>query len=176
MAVVSLFGLSLMTLLPAWSVDVLGGDVRTNGLLLAARGLGAMSGALLIASLGRKALRGKLWTIGSFGMPVAMMAFAAARWLPVSVALMVAFGWSFMVIANSSNALVQTRAPDELRGRVMSVYSLLFFGTIPFGSLLAGGVAQAFSPTIAVVAGALVTLAFTLFIFLVVPSVRTLEV
>ena len=66
MGVISLFGMSLMTLLPAWSVQVLGGDVRTNGLLLSARGLGALSGALMVAALGRRPVRGKIWTTGSF--------------------------------------------------------------------------------------------------------------
>ncbi|MCB0230643.1 MAG: MFS transporter, partial [Anaerolineae bacterium] len=141
MAVIAMFGISLVTLIPAWSVDVLGGDVRTNGALLAARGIGAVSGALMVAALGSRPIRGKLWTVGSFVMPLAMFAFAAARIVPVSMAMLVGVGWSFMVVANTSNSMVQTMVPDELRGRVMGVYTLMFFGGMPLGSLLIGSMA-----------------------------------
>lgn len=142
LGVISLFGVSILTLLPAWSVNILGGDVKTNGLLLAARGIGSLSGALLIAWLGQRRPRGQMWAIGSLVMPVALAVFAAARWLPLSVAAMIGLGWSFMIQANTSNALVQTSIPDDLRGRVMGIYTLVFFGTMPLGSLLAGSVAD----------------------------------
>jgi len=175
MAVVGLFGISLVTLFPAWSVNVLGGDVRTNGLLLSARGLGAMSGALMIASLGKRAARGRMWTIGSFVLPVAMAAFAAARWLPLSLVLLIGMGWGFMVVANSSNALVQTRVPDDLRGRVMSVFTLTFFGGMPLGSLLAGAMAQRIGePTTVLINASAVLLASTL-IFWRLPYIRKLR-
>jgi predicted MFS family arabinose efflux permease len=175
MAVGGLFGISLVTLFPAWSVNVLGGDVRTNGLLLSARGLGAMSGALMIASLGQRAARGRLWTIGSFVLPVAMAAFAAARWLPLSLVLLVALGWGFMVVANSSNALVQTRVPDDLRGRVMSVFTLTFFGGMPLGSLLAGAMAQRIGEPATVLINASAVLLASSLIFLRAPYIRKLR-
>ncbi len=140
--VISLFGISLMTLLPAWSVDVLGGDVRTNALLVSARGLGALAGALMIASLGDRGVRGKMWTIGGMLLPVAMVLFALVRVIPLSVATLVIVGWSFMVSVNTSNALVQTSIPDELRGRVMGIYVLVFFGAFPLGSLWVGQMAH----------------------------------
>jgi MFS family permease len=175
MAVVGLFGISLVTLFPAWSVNVLGGDVRTNGLLLSARGLGAMSGALMIASLGQRAARGKMWTIGSFVLPAAMAAFAAARWLPLSLILLVALGWGFMVVANSSNALVQTRVPDELRGRVMGIFTLTFFGGMPLGSLLAGAMAQRIGEPITVLINASVVLLASTLIWWRLPYIRKLR-
>jgi MFS family permease len=175
MAVVGLFGISLVTLFPAWSVNVLGGDVRTNGLLLSARGLGAMSGALMIASLGQRAARGKMWTIGSFVLPTAMAAFAAARWLPLSLILLVALGWGFMVVANSSNALVQTRVPDELRGRVMGIFTLTFFGGMPLGSLLAGAMAQRIGEPITVLINASVVLLASTLIWWRLPYIRKLR-
>ncbi len=175
MAVVSLFGISMVTLFPAWSVNVLGGDVRTNGLLLAARGLGAMSGALMIAWLGQRVARGRLWTIGSFVMPVTMAAFAAARWLPASLALLICLGWGFMVVANSANALVQTRVPDELRGRIMSIFTLTFFGGMPLGALLAGAMAERFSEPATVLINAGVILTISLLIFWRLPYIRKLR-
>lgn len=175
MAVVSLFGISMVTLFPAWAVNVLGGDVRTNGLLLAARGLGAMSGALMIAWLGQRVARGRMWTIGSFVMPVTMAAFAMARWLPASLALLVCLGWGFMVVANSANALVQTRVPDELRGRIMSIFTLTFFGGMPLGSLLVGAMAERFSEPVTLLVNAGVVLTVSTLIWWRLPYIRKLR-
>lgn len=138
LGMISLFGVSILTLLPAWSVNILGGDVKTNGLLLSARGIGSLAGALLIAWLGQRQARGRVWTVGNLALPVVLAVFAAARWLPLSVTAMIGLGWAFMIQANISNSLVQTAIPDELRGRVMGIYTLVFFGAMPLGSLLAG--------------------------------------
>ncbi|MER2600701.1 MAG: MFS transporter [Caldilineales bacterium] len=175
MGMLSLFGLSMVTLFPAWSVDVLHGDVGTNGLLLGARGLGAMAGALLLASVGRRGLRGRLWTIGSFVMPVAMGLFTLTHWLPLSLLLLVFVGWGFMVIANSSNSLVQTRVPDALRGRVMSIFTLTFFGTMPIGSLLIGNIADRIGEPAIVAINAGIIFCMSALIWLTLPYIRRLE-
>ncbi len=148
--VLSLFGLSLLTLLPAWSVNVLGGDVRTNGMLLAFRGIGALSGALMIAYLGQRVVRGKLWTVGTLVLPLALAIFATSRVLPVSLLTLIPIGWGLIVVANISNALIQTTVPDELRGRVLSIYTMVFFGAMPFGSLLIGQLANRFDEPTAI--------------------------
>jgi predicted MFS family arabinose efflux permease len=166
--------MSLMTLLPAWSVSVLGGDVRTNGLLISARGLGALAGALMVAALGRRPVRGKLWTAGSFVLPLAMMAFAVVRWIPLSFALLVLVGWGFMSVANTSNALVQTSVPDELRGRVMGLYTLVFFGGMTLGALLIGSVAERIGEPVTVFVNAAAVLAASLVIFWRLPFMRKL--
>jgi MFS family permease len=172
----ALFGFSYAVLMPAFAVDVLNIGEAGLGLLNAAIGVGALLAALTVASLSRS--RFKVWqlAIGSLLFPLALIGFALSRTFPLSLACLCLVGFAFISQNATSNTLVQAIVPDELRGRVMSVYSLLFFGTAPFGSLLAGGVAQAFSPTLAVVAGALITLAFASFVFLAVPSLRRLEV
>ena len=104
--VLNVFGFGLITLMPAWAVSVLGGDVTTNGLLLSARGIGAVIGGLSIAALGGRK-RGKMWTISSFALPLVLIAFAAARWLPLSLVLMAGIGFSLIAIMNNSNAMVQ---------------------------------------------------------------------
>ncbi|MCB0235089.1 MAG: MFS transporter, partial [Anaerolineae bacterium] len=174
MAVIAMFGISLVTLIPAWSVDVLGGDVRTNGALLAARGIGAVSGALMVAALGSRPIRGKLWTVGSFVMPLAMFAFAAARIVPVSMAMLVGVGWSFMVVANTSNSMVQTMVPDELRGRVMGVYTLMFFGGMPLGSLLIGSMAELLTEPVTLAINAAIVLLVAGIVWLRLPFIRKL--
>jgi MFS family permease len=172
MGVVSLFGLSVVTLLPAWSVDVLKGDVTTNGLLLSARGAGALLGALMVASLGRMKVQGKLWTAGSFVMPITLLFFAGTRWLPLAMFILVLAGWGFMIQANTSNALVQSQVPDHLRGRVMGIYTLVFFGGMPLGALLAGGLANYLGEPLTLTLGAIALLFCSAVVWLVLPGLR----
>jgi MFS family permease len=172
MAVVSLFGISFVALMPAWAVKVLGGDATTNGFLQSARGVGAISGALVIATLSGYSIQGKLITLGSIVMPLALLAFAAVRWLPLSLLTLMGIGWGFLVLANASNALLQSRVPDELRGRVMSIYMLSFFGLMPIGSLLAGSVAEWIGEPITVAMGAAILLVFAGLVQLRVPELR----
>ncbi len=76
-----------------------------------------------------------------FVMPVTLFIFAWLRWLPLSLVTLVGVGWGFMMVLNNSQAIVQSLVPDNLRGRVMGVYTLIFFGSMPIGSLLAGSLA-----------------------------------
>jgi MFS family permease len=162
LGVTTIFGLGIATLIPAWAVNILHGDSATNGFLLSARGIGSLIGALMIAALGRRNIRGRLWTYGSFVLPIFLLIFAAMRWLPLSLVAMVGIGWGFVMINNVSNALVQTHIVDEMRGRVMGIYTLVFFGSMPIGSFLAGSVAEALGepPTAVISASILIVFAF----------------
>jgi MFS family permease len=173
-SVSSLFGLGYATLLPAWAVKVLHGGPDTNGFLQSARGIGSLAGALMIASLGRFRFKGKLLTLGSLVFPILLLVFAAVSWLPLALLVLVGVGWGFMVMLNMANALVQTLVSDELRGRVMAVYSLGFLGMMPVGALLAGGVAEITSEPIAAALGALAMLGFSVWLC-VSAQVRALE-
>ncbi len=174
-AVISLFGLAYMTLIPAWAVTVLGGDETTNGWLLSARGLGALSGALMIASLGRINFKGRLLTLGMVVFPGMLLLFALSRWLPLTLLALVGVGWGFMVLFNMANTLIQTLVSDELRGRVVSVYTLSFFGLMPLGALLAGSAAEAIGEPLTIIFSALISLGFAAFLWLRVPNLRRLE-
>ena len=170
--VVSIFGIGMMNLLPAWARDVMHGDVTTNGWLISARGLGSLVSALMLAYWGLRKVRGQLWTIGAFVMPVALFVFAWIRWLPLSLVTLVVVGWGFMMVLNNSQAIVQSIVSDRLRGRVMGVYTLVFFGSMPIGSLLAGALAEKIGEplTVMVGAGLLMVLAITAWLFL--PDIR----
>jgi MFS family permease len=168
-----LFG--LITLIPAWAVDVLGGDARTNGLLLSARGLGSLAAALMLASLGRSGNRGRLLTIAGFVMPVLMFIFAWIRLLPLSMAVMVGIGWAFIAVANNSNALVQSLARDDFRGRVMGVYTLVFFGASPIGSFVAGTLAASIGEPPTVIISAVLLFIYAVFVWWFIPGFRKLE-
>ncbi|MDZ7379976.1 MAG: MFS transporter, partial [candidate division KSB1 bacterium] len=175
LAVISLFGVSFVALMPAWAVKILGGDATTNGFLQSARGIGAMIGALMIAAVGGLIPRGKLVTLGGWVMPILLLVFAAVRSLPLSLLMLVGVGWGFMIFANSSNALLQTQVPDELRGRVMSIFTLAFFGLMPLGSLLAGALAARIGEPLTVILGALLVLAFQALVWLRFPQLRHVE-
>jgi predicted MFS family arabinose efflux permease len=175
LAVISVFGFSLMTLMPAWATDILGGDVKTNGLLLSARGVGSLIGALMIAYLGSRNMRGKIWSVGNLVMPLALLGFSLVRLIPVSLAMLVVLGWSLMSVVNVSNALVQSHVPDELRGRVMGVYILVFQGGMPIGSLFAGAVASALGAPTAVMINAFIILVVTGTLFFIRPKMRQLN-
>jgi len=173
--VTSLFGISFATLIPAWAVKILHGDATTNGWLQSARGIGALISALLIASLGRFRFKGRLLTLGAFSFPVLLIAFGFARWTPFSLLMLVGIGFSTILVFNLCNSLVQTLVQDSLRGRVMAIYSLTFFGTVPIGSLLVGLTAELLSEPAAVVLSAAVILVFSSLIWVFVPKLRELE-
>lgn len=171
-AVVSLFGASFQTLFPAWAVDVLGGDVTTNGLLRSAQGVGAVISALMIASLSSSGKRGKILTVGLFLFPLLLIVFAQIHQTTPALLVLVLIGISVVMIFNLANSMVQINVPDALRGRVMSVYSLTFFGTFPIGSLIMGTLAEYVNEMAAVLIGATVLLTCAVLVTLTVPRLR----
>ncbi len=173
-AVTCLFGVAFSPLIPAWAVTVLGGDARTNGLLLSARGVGSVVGALMIAARGNFRGRGMLLTLGSFVFPILVLVYSAVRWVPLSLLAMVGVGWGFMILMNMANVLIQMLVPDALRGRVMGLYTLTFLGFMPAGALLAGALAEGVGEPIAVALGAFVSLAMAAFLWLRMPRLRRL--
>jgi len=175
LAVVGFFGFSLMALLPAWTVEVLHGDARVNGWLLSARGIGSLVGALMIASVGSRGFRGKIWTVGYFLAPVFLIIFAVLRWLPASLLVLACGGWAFMSMLNITNTLVQSHVPDELRGRVMGIYALVFLGGTPLGSLLAGWMAEKVNAPVTLVAFSSVVLLMAAVTFFTHPELRKLS-
>lgn len=170
--VASIFGIGMMNLLPAWATDVLHGDVTTNGWLVSARGFGSLISALMLAYWGTRKLRGRLWIYGAFVLPLALFVFAWMRWLPLSLVTLLGAGWGFMMVTNNSQAIVQSIVPDALRGRVMGVYTLVFFGSMPIGSLLAGSVAQGIGEPLTVMLGAGMLLVMAIAAWVFLPDIR----
>jgi MFS family permease len=173
--VTSLFGVSFAVLLPAWAVKVLGGDATTNGWLQSARGVGALIGALIIASLGRFDFKGRLLTFGSFLFPILILAFSFVRHLPLSLIVLTGSGIANIFIFNMANSLVQTLVRDELRGRVMGIYSLTFFGFLPLGALWIGTMAERFGEPTAVLINAGIMFLLCVAIATLVPELRRLK-
>jgi MFS family permease len=169
---VSLFGIGMLNLLPAWAKDILKGDVTTNGWLVSARGFGSLISALMLAYWGSRKLRGKMWTIGAFVMPVLLFIFAWVRWLPLSLLMLVGVGWGFMLVINNSQAIIQSLVSDRLRGRVMGVYTLIFFGAMPLGSLLSGSLAEQIGEPVTVMVGAVALFLLAVAAWFFLPEIR----
>lgn len=138
----SMFGMSLVTLFPAWAVQILHGNAATNGILQTARGVGAVLCSLLIASASKYLKRGKVLTLGMFVLPVLMILFSFNSSFLLSVLILMVIGAAFIAVNNLSNGVTQTLVSEEYRGRVMGLYSFSFFALMPLGSLLIGTVAQ----------------------------------
>jgi MFS family permease len=142
LALVSLTGQSYTQLLPAFASNILRGDARTQGFLMAAAGVGALCGAVYLAA--RTSVRGlgRIIAIGPAIMGAGLIGLGMSHWLWLSLAVMPVIGLGMMVQTASSNTILQTLVDDDKRGRVMSFYSLAFMGMVPLGSLLAGSMAR----------------------------------
>jgi MFS family permease len=174
-AVTTLVGLTYSTLIPAWSVVVLEGGPATNGWLQSAVGMGALIGALVIASLGRFRFKGRLLTLGTLAFPALIVIFSFTRTLPLSVLAMVGVGLGYVFLFNMLNSLIQHEAPEGLRGRVIAFYSLSFNGILPLGALLSGAAAFALGVQHAVLLSGSLLLAFGVALWFRAPGLRRLE-
>lgn len=156
LALSSLFGMSYSVLMPIFATRVLNGGAHALGFLMAAAGFGALMGAVVLAT--RKSVRGlgKMLPIASSVFGLCLMGFSQSRMLWLSLILLSGTGFGMMTQMASSNTLLQTILPDERRGRVMSYYTMAFVGMMPFGSLLAGSVANRIgAPITVLISGAL---------------------
>jgi len=146
LAAVSLFVLNFSTLVPVLARQVLRGDARTFGLLLSVLGSGSFVAALTLAAASRRGPSQR--TILAGALTVSVMVFALGFASVFAVAAVFAFlgGAGMIVFSTASNSFVQVLVPDELRGRVMAIYSMLFAGTSPAGALLVGGVMDLWGP------------------------------
>jgi len=173
--VTTIFGHSYLTLLPAWVVNILGGDSRLNGLMQSFRGAGALMVALMIASLGRIKFKGKLLTLGSYIFPLTVIIWSFIRSIPLSLIVMAFSGWGFILLLNISITLVQVNVPDELRGRVMGIYTFAFFGMLPIGALLGGLLAEWLGEPASVFIGGMGSLIMAVVVYYFFPRVREME-
>lgn len=141
-ALLSLFGMPFSVLMPVFARDILHGGANTLGYLMGASGVGALVGALFLAQRKTVVGLGKVlvFTMALFG--VALIAFSFSEILLVSLVCMLFSGFGMIVTMASCNTLLQTIVDDNKRGRVMSLYSMAFMGMAPFGSMLAGTVAE----------------------------------
>jgi MFS family permease len=142
------------------------------GLLLTCVGIGAVMGALIVASLPERAPRGRMLTLGNLFFPSLLLIFVNSRFMLLSLVVMTLVGISFVMQNAMMNTLLQLTAPDELRGRVMSLYSLISQGMTHLGGLQAGFVADWIGAPVSVGLGAAISLAYGLYVAVRYRSIR----
>jgi MFS family permease len=142
LGVVSLVAMPYAVLMPIFADRILHGGAKGLGILMGATGVGALLAALTLAT--RSGLRGLGRVIGyaALGFGVSLIAFSLSRSFWLSVLLLIPVGFGMMLETTTSNTLIQAMVPDELRGRVMAVYTMMFMGMAPLGSLFAGALAD----------------------------------
>jgi MFS family permease len=156
---VGFMALPFSVLMPIFAGRILGGGASVYGWLMGMVGAGALFGALAIAM--RQQLRGlgNVVAYSAVGLGISLVLFSSSRWFWFSLVALTLAGFTMMMQFTSTNTLIQAMVPDQLRGRVMSLYSMMFLGMTPIGSLLAGKIADRVGAPITVAIGGVVTLA-----------------
>ncbi len=196
-AVSAFLSMPYSTLMPVFATRVLGksaapvidfvchnGPVPINcttpealplGMLLTVVGIGALAGSLAVASLPEGVRKGRLLTAGNLIFPILLLLFALSRSFAFSLVVLAFVGVSFVMQNALANTLLQLISPDDLRGRVMGVYTMTFQAMMRLGGLQAGIMADTVSASFSVGIGAVVSLLYGLIIAFRVPEVRRLK-
>ena len=153
---VGIFGWSYMVIMPAFARDVLGRGADGFGILMSASGTGALVGALVVATFGHRFKPRKLALGGVWLFSAALLVFSLARNFYLALGFLFIAGFGMLLFFSTTNTVLQTIVPDDMRGRVMGVWSLIFGAMIPLGSLEAGAVAHWFGTALALGLGAIV--------------------
>ncbi len=170
----AVFGMSYSTVLPAFVDQVLGVGAAGFGVINAITGLGAVSGALVIARQGGRGRRGRWLFTACLAFPLVLLIFASTPLYVASLALSFGLGMAFMVQFTLINTLLQLQVADEMRGRVLSLYMLTFFGFAPFGNLAMGILAEHWGLSLAIAMSAVVAMLLSACVYLLVPRLRRL--
>lgn len=171
-AAMSILAFPYSMLLPVIARDVLRVGAPGLGSMLAAGGAGALAGAIWLAGFGSRFARGKLILAGSLVFAATLVAFSLSRAYPLSLALLAVAGFTMILNNASVNALLQSAVPNQLRGRVMSVYVFMFVGMAPLGSLQAGALARWAGAPFAIGAGAAAFIVVVLVVAWRIPELR----
>ena len=159
LAIVSAMGMPYSVLMPMIASQVLHGGPHTLGFLMTASGLGAVAGALYLASRRSVLGLGRVMVAATLAFGSGMIAFGLSRSLWLALLILPIAGGGFMIEMASTNTILQTITKEELRGRVMAFYTMAFLGTAPIGSLLAGIVASRIGAPATIIAGGVAVLA-----------------
>src|SRR5437870_12169935 len=165
---VGVFGWSYGVLMPASAPDVLGRCANGYGILMSASGTGAFIGALVVATYGHLFTPRRLALGGVWLFSIALFALSLSRNFYVALGFLLVAGFGMLLFFSTSNTVLQTIVPDEMRGRVMGVWSLVFGAMIPLGSLEAGAVAHWVGTSFTLAFGAIVCAVSALVTLLVI--------
>ncbi len=171
----SLFAFSYTTLMPIFAGDVLKSGATGLGGLMSAVGVGALLGALNVASMRTRGRGAKVAFNANLALSLSLLLFSFSRWYWLSLIFLGGVGFSMITQNSTVNTLIQTNTPDHMRGRVMGLYNITFMGLAPIGNLLAGTVAQFLGAPIAVLIGALINAFLVILLFRLRPEMKNLS-
>jgi MFS family permease len=171
-AVVSLMGMPFVVLMPVFAVKVLRGGPHTLGFLMGAMGVGALVSALSLAA--RKSVRGliRIIPVSAIAFGVGLIGFGLSRMVWLSLAMLLVAGMGMMQGMAASNTVIQTIVSEDKRGRVMSYYTMAFVGMAPFGSLLAGTMANSIGAPLTVILNGVVVILGAAWFYTQFPALR----
>jgi MFS family permease len=170
--IVSLFGVSYAILMPIFANDILKVGVKGLGTLMSAAGLGALLGALLLARLGDFKYKGRFLISCAYIFSASLILFSMCKIYLLSLVILVFIGASSVAPVALINTILQTKVPDEFRGRVMSVFLLTFAGIMPFGNLFSGVLAAAFGVSASILIGGVICAVLFVIVNVVYPGIK----
>jgi MFS family permease len=170
---ISMVGMPYTVLMPIFADQILGGGARGLGILMSATGLGALGGALFLASRSTVRGLGRFVAVASIGFGLSMGLFAFSPYLWLSAIALVPTGGFMMLQMASSNTMLQAMVPDHLRGRMMALYSMMLMGMAPLGSLFAGAAAHRLGAPLTVAVGSIACLIGAAIFLARLPALRT---
>jgi MFS family permease len=168
----SVFGISYNTILPAFIDQVLHAGATGYGVLNAFIGVGAVIGAFIMARYGDRGRRGRWLVTMDLVFPFILLLFAFNTTFILALGLAVGLGVGFMLVFTCINTLLQTNVDDQMRGRVMGLYTLTFFGFAPFGNLVIGTLSEQWGMSIIIALSAACAFIFAAIVILLVPQLR----
>jgi hypothetical protein len=158
-------------LLPAYALHVVDTDATGLGWLMAATGLGGMAGAVFTA-VANTERRGLTWFVASSSMALATVGLGFIHAMGPALAVLLALGIANLAFTGSANYFLQTLAPNEVRGRAVSVYSTILLGFVPGGALVLGAIASVSNLSVTLIGAGAVALLFSLWVWLLHPALR----
>ena len=174
LALISVVGMPYTALMPIFAGRILHGGAHTLGFLMAAVGVGALAGAVVLAARNTVLGLGRVIAMTAAGFGASLFFFAASGQLWLSLSLLVVTGFCFMQQMASSNTVLQTIVDEQKRGRVMSFYAMAFQGTAPFGSLIAGAAASRIGASYTLMIGGAVCVCGAIVFAMELPALRRL--
>ncbi len=170
--VTSIFGVSYLTLIPVFARDILRVGVRGYGYMMSGVGFGSLFGAIALATVGSYVRKGKIIILASLLFSLLILIFSFQRIYIISLILLFGLGLCIIMQNVTVNTIIQEMVPDNLRGRVIAFYVIMFMGMFPIGSLIAGAMSQRFGAPAATASGGIIILFWTLYILFFQPRVR----
>ncbi|MFH1458421.1 MAG: MFS transporter [Candidatus Omnitrophota bacterium] len=173
-AIVSLFGISYVILMPIFADEVLKVGIQGMGLLMSSAGIGALIGALSLARLGDFPQKGRYLILCCMFFSVSLVLLSLSKIYVLSMAALAGVGWSSVSAVALINTLLQTNVPDMFRGRVMSLFMLTFAGMMPFGNLIAGSLAHGVGVSMALMTSGIICAVLFVIINIACPDIKNI--